>query len=130
MLPIEEVELILDEIAEEFPQEFYKNLNGGIILLPEKKLHKKSMDNELYILGEYHHDRNSGRYISIYYESVSKVYGNLTKELLKEKLKSIVKHEFRHHLESLAGERYLEIEDEQQIAEYLRNKKKNKQSNK
>ena len=123
MLPIEEVEVILDEIAEEFPQEFYKDLNGGIILLPEKKIHKKSINNELYILGEYHHDRNLGRYISVYYESVSKVYGNLSKEQLREQLKSIVKHEFRHHLESLAGERDLEIEDEQQIAEYLKNKK-------
>lgn len=126
MMPIEEVEVILDEIAEEFPAEFYKDLNGGIILLPEKKIHKKSINNDLVILGEYHHDRGLGRYIAVYYESVASVYGNLNKEELKEQLKSIVKHEFRHHLESLAGERDLEIEDEQQIAEYL--KKKNKKN--
>lgn len=41
MASIEEVQLILDEIAEELPPEIYKDLNGGIILLPQVKLHKK-----------------------------------------------------------------------------------------
>ncbi|MFA9424553.1 MAG: hypothetical protein ACERLG_13315, partial [Sedimentibacter sp.] len=104
MIPIEEVEIILDEIAEGFPKEFYKDLNGGIILLPGKKMHEKSMNNDLYILGEYHYDRNLGRFISVYYGSVSKVYGNLSKNELKSQLEIIVKHEFRHHLESMSGE--------------------------
>ena len=34
----EEVGTMLDEIAAELPQEFYKDLNGSIILLPEVKL--------------------------------------------------------------------------------------------
>ena len=38
MLPIDEMEEILDEIPMELPQEFYKELNGGIILLPEVKM--------------------------------------------------------------------------------------------
>jgi len=125
MISIEEVEIILDEIAEEFPKEFYKDLNGGIILLPEKRMHKKSMDNDLYILGEYHYDRSLGRYIAVYYGSVLQLYSHLSKDELKNQLKSIVKHEFRHHLESLSGERDLEIEDEIQLAEYI-NKKNSK----
>ena len=125
MISIEEVEIILDEIAEEFPKEFYKDLNGGIILLPEKRMHKKSVDNDLYILGEYHYDRNLGRYIAVYYGSVLQLYSHLTKDELKNQLRSIVKHEFRHHLESLSGERDLEIEDEIQLAEYM-NKKNSK----
>jgi len=124
MIPIEEVEIILDEIAEEFPKEFYKDLNGGIILLPEKKMHKRSMDDDLYILGEYHYDRNLGRFISVYYGSVSQLYGNLSKNDLKVQLKTIIKHEFRHHLESMSGERDLEIEDEQHLAEYINGKKR------
>jgi len=123
MISIEKVEAILDEIAEEFPQIFYKDLNGGIILLPEKKLHKSSIDNDLYILGEYHYDRNVGRFIAIYYGSVSQVCGYLSKDQLKEKLKSIIKHEFLHHFESLSGQRDLEIEDERRIAEYIKSKK-------
>ena len=118
MISIEEMEEMLDEIAVEIPQDFYKDLNGGIILLPETRLHAESKENDLYILGEYHRDGNLGRFIAIYYGSFSHVYGYLSKDQLKEKLISTIKHEFRHHLESLAGERELEIKDELDIAEY------------
>lgn len=123
MARIEEVQIILDEIAIEFPQEFYKDLNGGIILLPQVKLHKKSVDNDLYVMGEYRNERVSGRYIVVYYGSVDKLYGNLSRNRLKNRLRSVIKHEFLHHFESLAGERQLEIEDERQIEKYLKDKK-------
>ena len=122
MISIEEMEAMLDEIAVELPHEFYEDLNGGIILLPEIKLHTKNKKNDLYILGEYHRNGNLGRFIAIYYGSFSHVYGYLSKNQLKEQLKSTLKHEFRHHLESLAGERDLEIEDAQDIAEYINSK--------
>ena len=122
MASIEEVQVILDEIAEELPDEIYKDLNGGIILLPQVKLHKKSVDDDLYVMGEYRNERISGRYIIVYYGSVEKLYGNLSRNRLKNKLRSVIKHEFVHHLESMAGERHLEIEDEQKIADYLKKK--------
>ena len=121
MISIDEMEAMLDTIAMELPQEFYKDLNGGIILLPEIKIHPKSKGNELCILGEYHHDKNLGRYIAIYYGSFSQVYGFLPVDQLYDKLFSTIKHEFTHHLESLAGERGLEIKDAQDIANYLNN---------
>jgi hypothetical protein len=122
MASIEEVQLILDEIAEELPPEIYKDLNGGIILLPQVKLHKKSVDDDLYVMGEYRHEMISGRYIVVYYGSVEKLFGNLSRNRLKNKLRSVIKHEFIHHLESMAGERHLEIEDERKLAEYLKKK--------
>ncbi|HNZ83428.1 MAG TPA: metallopeptidase family protein [Sedimentibacter sp.] len=122
MASIEEVQLILDEIAEELPPEIYKDLNGGIILLPQIKLHKKSVDDDLYVMGEYRHEMISGRYIVVYYGSVEKLFGNLSRNRLKNKLRSVIKHEFIHHLESMAGERHLEIEDERKLAEYLKKK--------
>ena len=122
MASIEEVQLILDEIAEELPPEIYKDLNGGIILLPQVKLHKKSVDDDLYVMGEYRHEMISGRYIIVYYGSVERLYGNLSRNRLKNKLRSVVKHEFLHHLESLAGEKHLEIEDERKLSEYLKKK--------
>ena len=122
MIPIEEMETMLDEIAECFPHEFYKDLNGGVILLSETKLHTKNKDNDLFILGEYNCNGNLGRYITIYYGSFAQVYGNLSKTQLKEQLESTLKHEFRHHLESLAGERGLEIKDAQDLAEYINRK--------
>jgi len=126
MIPIEEMEAMLDEIAAELPQELYKDLNGGIILLPEIKLHSMNKESDLYILGEYHRNGNLGRFITIYYGSFSFVHGRLPKEQLKEQLRKTLKHEFRHHVESLAGERDLEIEDAQVIAEYIHNRDYNK----
>ncbi|MCL2383823.1 MAG: hypothetical protein FWC79_06890 [Oscillospiraceae bacterium] len=42
MISIEEVEEMLDEIAESLPQEFYHKLNGGILLLPEARKHPEA----------------------------------------------------------------------------------------
>ncbi|MFA6309082.1 MAG: hypothetical protein WC677_04985, partial [Clostridia bacterium] len=78
MVSIDEMEEMLDEIAMGFPPEIYKELNGGIILLPEAK--PNAISNSLYILGEYHSGGNMGRYISIYYGSFSIIYGHLDKD--------------------------------------------------
>ena len=53
-----------------------------------------------------------GRYINLYYGSFSIVYGDLTDVELKEELYATLAHEFTHHVESLAGERGLELKDE------------------
>jgi len=129
MISIDETEKILDELAQELPSEFYRELNGGIILLPDTKLHHKSVDNDLYILGEYHRNISMGRYIVIYYGSYSRVYGYMNKEQLKIKLRETVRHEFTHHMESLAGERSLEIKDAHRISGYLRRKAKHNNHN-
>ena len=122
MLSLVEMESMLNEIVDEFPQELFKELNGGIILLPEAKLHSITRKDDLYILGEYHKDGNMGRYIAIYYESFLRVYGYLGKKDLREKLVHTLKHEFIHHLESLTGERGLEIKDAQYLENYLKRK--------
>ena len=123
---IEEVQILLDEIAKELPRELYKDLNGGILLLNQIKLHEKSINDDLYVLGEYHYERFMGRYIVIYYGSFKKIYGYLSRDKFKEKLRKVVKHEFLHHLESMAGERDLEIEDYLQLENYLKRKNKRK----
>ena len=118
MISIEEMQNMLDDIAAEFPAEFFEELNGGIILLPETKRHEKSIGDDLFILGNYNRGGSMGRYISIYYGSFIRVYGHLEREGFKEKLRSTVRHEFRHHIESLAGDDDLERIDSQYIADY------------
>lgn len=120
MYTLDEMETMLDEIAETFPPELFNELNGGIILLPDVKMNPLGKDQDLYILGEYQYSAIFGRLISIYQGSMNQVYGHLTRDQMMEKLRATLKHEFRHHLESLAGERGLEIEDEQYIEAYLR----------
>ena len=39
MYEFEEVGQMLDEIADSMPYELYRDLNGGISLLPETKVH-------------------------------------------------------------------------------------------
>lgn len=123
MISIDEMEVMLDKIAKELPEDFYKNLNGGILLLPETRQHPKDKADDLYILGEYHRDGLLGRYIAIYYGSFIQVYGNLPNDQLKEKLKKTLKHEFRHHLESQAGDKSLEIQDATDIEKYINRQK-------
>ena len=118
MLPIEEVQEILDEVAEELPQEFFTDLNGGILLLARAKRSPYAQADDLYILGEYCHSSSMGRYINIYYGSFEKLFDGRSHNYIKKQLKETLLHEFTHHLESLAGERDLEIEDERQLREY------------
>ena len=118
MISIEEFEEVLSEIADELPEDFYISLNGGIMLLPEAKLHSEAVSNDLYILGEYHYDSIMGRYISMYYGSFVRTFSHLSREDLRRRVEHTLKHEFRHHLESQGGQRDLEIIDETEIKEY------------
>ena len=120
MITYNELGEMLDEIADELPEDLYRELNGGVILLPESKVHPESdSTNKLYIMGEYHYQSlGLGRYITIYYGSFIRVYAHKSPEKQKEELRRIVFHEFLHHLESLAGERSLEIKDAHDLIKY------------
>jgi len=119
MITIDEAQEILETVAEGLPKEFYKELNGGIVLLPDVRKSKESWGDDLYTLGEYNVSYGMGRYIAIYYGSFEYVFGkNATKELMAEELRKTLIHEFRHHMESLAGENDLEKEDERRLNVY------------
>jgi hypothetical protein len=122
MVTIDEAQNMLDEIAEELPTRLYKDLNGGILLLPETKVSPDAVSNDLYILGQYHRGGSMGRLIRIYFGSFEKLFGHLEGEDFKQKLRETLFHEFTHHLESLAGEKGLEIKDAVQLAEYRKMK--------
>lgn len=122
-MELDEVEAMLEEILEGFPQELFQDLNGGILLLPESKRNSDPRLHQLYILGEYHSGGTMGRYIVLYFGSFQAVFGNADKKQLGIELERTLKHEFVHHLESLAGERGLEREDRQFILDFLEGKK-------
>lgn len=120
MYTIDETEMLLNEIAEEIPQELYKELNGGIVLKEEAKLHPQNKAKDLFILGEYHRDSRLGNFIAIYYGSFVQTFGNASLAEYKEQLRKVLKHEFLHHVEGLAGVQDLEIEDAVEIQNYLK----------
>lgn len=120
MISIDEMQAMLDDIAETFPREFFMQLNGGIMLMPQLKPDRRPGAEGLFVLGEYYSGGSMGRYIAIYYGSFMRVHGHLPPDVLKMKLAATLKHEFRHHLEDLAGERSLIVEDERFLADYMR----------
>ena len=122
MFTIEEINDMLDEIAAELPEEIFCELNGGISLLAETKRSIKDPDGGLYTLGEYRRDQ-MGRYIVIYYGSLCAVHGRTSEKNMRMHLRNVLTHELTHHLESLAGERDLEIEDERDLQDYFDRKK-------
>ena len=119
MVSIEEAHDLLDEVAQELPEEFWNDLNGGVSLLPDLKRSPDAVTDDLFVLGEYCIQPVLGRYINIYYGSFQRIYGDCSAEAMKRHLRKTLFHEFTHHVESLAGERGLEIKDERQMQAYM-----------
>ena len=121
MLTFEESRKALTQIADALPSPIFKALNGGIILLPDTI----TDDYDLLILGEYHVEPYGfGRYITIHYGSMKEAYGNLGPRTFFRKLEEVLHHELVHHLEDLAGDRSLDIQDAVELEKLLNSKRK------
>jgi len=116
MLTFEQTQESLDNLIDALPPGIFKDLNGGVALVQDATYD----ENGILILGHYHvQPYGLGRYVTIYYGSLTIAYGYLPPEAFIQKLKDTLHHELTHHLESLAGDRSLEIEDARNIAEIL-----------
>lgn len=113
LLDFDAVGEILDEMAEEFPPVFYRELNGGISLLPEAVEDPEFPPGEIYIMGEYCDDQ-MGRYINLYYGSFAALAEkeHWTRADWEDELYTTLAHEFTHHIEGLAMEGGLDRKDE------------------
>jgi plasmid stability protein len=118
MIKIDQMQQMLDELAEQLPEGLFRELNGGVLLLPEAKRSPVPGAEDLYIMGEYHYD-SMGRYITLYYGSFRALYGHSSEAELRDELRKTLLHELTHHMESLAGLRDLEVKDEMEMDEYL-----------
>ncbi|MCC8067048.1 MAG: metallopeptidase family protein [Clostridiales bacterium] len=123
-MTFDEFETAAYEIADTFPEAFFRDLNGGIIVKERALLHPAARNGDLFVLGEYHREYYLGRFVVLYYGSFLRCCGALSDEALREKIRKVLLHEFRHHLESLAGERDLEIEDAIELSRYNSHKRK------
>ena len=68
MMTIDQVNDLLDDMADSFPEALFDGLNGGINLLEEARPDPEFPPGEMYILGEYCDDL-LGQYINLYYGS-------------------------------------------------------------
>ena len=119
MISLEAFEDYTMETADSFPEVFFRELNGGVMVRAGSPLHPAAEDHDLFILGEYH-------IIVLYYGSFVQCYGGCSEEEIRVQIRKVLLHEFRHHLESLAGERDLEIEDAVNISQYKAKKQRNR----
>ena len=116
VLSIDEVNDILDEVYNEFPEPLFEGLNGGVLLL-EDELPDPEAGPDVYVMGEYCWDE-MGRYINIYYGSFAALLSDDPREVWVDELRTTLRHELTHHVEGLAGERSLEYKDSAQLEQF------------
>lgn len=115
ILTYEQMGDLLEEIAAQFPDIFFQDLNGGIQLEEGALPDPDFPEGEMYIMGEYCHDL-LGRYILLYYGSFAALLAEEEEDVWREELFATIAHEFTHHLEDTAMLHALDDKD----AEFLR----------
>ena len=119
VLTIDQVNDLLDEIAESFPEVLFQELNGGINLLEEALPDPDFPEGELYILGEYCDDC-LGLYINLYYGSFAALAEreNWDEAVWRDELRITLSHELTHHMENRSGLHALDDRDAEELARW------------
>ena len=120
MISTEEYKRIISELLDELPEEFFRDLTGGVIDSEASVIPDYAQGNDLYTMGMY--KIYSGiRQIVMYKGSFDRVYHYADSAQAKDILRGILRHEFRHHMETRAGlfkKGTLVEEDENQMMRY------------
>ena len=111
----------LEEIAGEFPDAFFEELDGGIQLEEEALPDPDFPPGEMYIVGEDVHDM-LGRYILLYYGSFAALAEreDWDRAAWEEELRTTLSHELTHHMEGRGGLHALDDRDAEELEEYRR----------
>ena len=121
MISIEEYKEIISELMDELPEEFYRELTGGVIMSEALVIPDYARGNDLYTLGQYQ-VYYGVRQIVMFKGSFDRLYPNVGVSEARDILRGILRHEFRHHIEFLGGihnSSSLEAEDERKKQTYL-----------
>ena len=121
MISLDEYNRIVSDLLDELPEQFFRELSGGVIVSEAQLIPDYARGDDLFTLGEY--SVSSGmRQVKLYKGSFDRVYPHAGAAEAREILRRVLRHEFRHHLESLGGVRNstsLEAEDEREKQAYL-----------
>ncbi|MBQ6622414.1 MAG: metallopeptidase family protein [Mogibacterium sp.] len=112
--------MVADEL-DQLPQVFFRDLSGGVVVEDRTVLSPYALANDLYTMGTYTVSP-LGRQIRIFYGSFRNTCRGFSQERLRRRIREVVRHEFRHHMEFLSGmhgKDSLEEEDRRDIKEYL-----------
>lgn len=121
MIGIAEYRTIVSELMDELPEEFFRELSGGVIVSEAMVIPDYARGNDLFTLGVY--KVYSGmRQIVMYKGSFDAAYPQADAAEAKRILRGVLRHEFRHHMEFLGGvhnAESLEAADERKKQAYL-----------
>ena len=109
---------MLEEIAAQFPDAFFQELDSGIQLEEAALSDPDFPPGEMYIMGEYCHDL-LGRYIVLYYGSFAALLAEEPEEVWREEIFTTLAHEFTHHMEDTAMLHALDDKDARFLQEIL-----------
>lgn len=125
MIGTEDFKRIVSELLDELPEEFFRDLTGGVIVSEAAAIPDYARDNDLFTMGQYLFF-SGVRQIVIYKGSFDRVHPFADANEARSILRGILRHEFRHHLEFLAGihdATSLEAQDKREKQEYLNGKR-------
>ncbi|MBO6094290.1 MAG: hypothetical protein J6P40_11870 [Oscillospiraceae bacterium] len=121
MISLEEYRSIISELMDELPEEFFRELSGGVIVSEALVIPDYARGNDLFTMGQY--QIYSGvRQIVLFKGSFDRAYPYVDVTEARKLLRGILHHEFRHHLEFLGGihnSSSLKAEDEREKQAYL-----------
>ncbi len=121
MISLVEYKRIIQELLDELPEAFFRELSGGVIVSEATVVPDYARHNDLCTMGLYQ-TAYGMRQIVMYKGSFDRVHPDADAAKAKELLRGILRHEFRHHLEFLGGihnSSSLEAEDERRKQAYL-----------
>ena len=121
-MDIEVFTRIADEEAQLLPEEFYRDLSGGVVIDQRLYMSEGAVADDLFTLGHYK-SGPMGKQVVLYYGTFERMFGHLSDEDYRLEIRRVLRHEFRHHMENLSGmhgSSSLEGEDARKYADYLR----------
>ena len=121
-MDIDRFTTIADEEAQALPEEFYRDLSGGVVIDQKLMVSEGALADDLFTLGQYRVGP-TGRQVVLFYGTFERMFSHLSDEDYRIEIRKVLRHEFRHHLEFLGGihnSGSLEAEDARQYADYLK----------
>lgn len=121
MIGAGEYAAIVSELMDELPEAFFRDLTGGVIVSPAAVVPDYARGDDLCTLGMYR-VFSGVRQIVMYKGSLDRACPDADARQAREILRRVLRHEFRHHLEYLAGVHdatSLEAEDARRKQRYL-----------
>ena len=121
MISFEEYRDIVSELMDELPDEFFWELSGGVVASEATVIPNYAQGNDLFTLGQYQ-VFSRVRQITMFKGSFDRAYPQADANEARRILRGVLRHEIRHHLESMGGVHdasSLEAADEREKQTYL-----------